>query len=38
MNVKGITPILNVSSVPESLRWFNSLGWQTGFTWNGGGV
>lgn len=38
MNVTGITPILNVSSVPQSLRWFASLGWQPGFTWNSGGM
>lgn len=38
MNVTGITPILNVSSVPQSLRWFAGLGWQTAFTWNGTGM
>jgi uncharacterized glyoxalase superfamily protein PhnB len=37
MAVKGVTPILNVSSVPESFRWFESLGWRRGFSWNAGG-
>lgn len=34
-SIKGITPILNVRSVPESIRWFESLGWKRDFTWNG---
>jgi catechol 2,3-dioxygenase-like lactoylglutathione lyase family enzyme len=34
MNARGITPILNVSDVPASLRWFEGLGWRRGFTWN----
>ncbi|XHS79116.1 VOC family protein [Burkholderiaceae bacterium UC74_6] len=35
MNVKGLTPILNVSSVPDSMRWFMQLGWTVGFAWDG---
>jgi hypothetical protein len=33
MLVKAINPILNVSSVVESLKWFETLGWQKGFEW-----
>ncbi len=33
MAIKGITPILNVSDVPASLAWFESLGWRRRFTW-----
>lgn len=38
MNVKGLTPILNVSDIPASLRWFENLGWKRAFTWNEGGM
>lgn len=38
MNVRGITPVLNVSSLVASLRWFEGLGWKRGFTWNEGGM
>ena len=38
MNVRGVTPILNVSDVPASLRWFEGLGWKRGFAWNEGGM
>lgn len=38
MKVGGITPILNVSSVAASLRWFEALGWARGFTWNEAGM
>lgn len=38
MNVKQITPILNVSSVPDSIRWFEALGWKRGFVWNESGM
>jgi catechol 2,3-dioxygenase-like lactoylglutathione lyase family enzyme len=38
MRVQSITPILNVSSVPASIRWFERLGWHRGFTWNAGGL
>jgi hypothetical protein len=33
MKVLGVTPILNVSSVVESLAWFQRLGWEKGFEW-----
>ena len=33
MKVSGITPILNVSNIKESIEWFRLLGWQTGFQW-----
>ena len=36
--ITGITPILNVSDVPASFAWFESLGWRRGFAWNGGGM
>lgn len=36
--IKGITPILNVSDVPTSLAWFESLGWKRGFTWGECGI
>ncbi len=35
--VKGLSPILNVSSVPQSIEWFERLGWRRGFTWKDGG-
>jgi uncharacterized glyoxalase superfamily protein PhnB len=38
MTVQRVTPILNVSDVPASIRWFQSLGWSCGFTWNDGGL
>jgi uncharacterized glyoxalase superfamily protein PhnB len=37
MNVVHLSPILNVSDVPASLAWFESLGWKRTFTWNNGG-
>lgn len=37
MKVDSVTPILNVSDVPASLAWFESIGWARSFTWNGGG-
>lgn len=33
MIAKGITPILNVSDLPASFRWFEKLGWRKGFDW-----
>ena len=33
MNVKHITPILNVSDIQQSFAWFEKLGWQKGFEW-----
>ena len=38
MKVQAVTPILNVSSVPTSLAWFEALGWRRGFAWNHGGM
>ncbi|GMV24434.1 MAG: hypothetical protein AMXMBFR58_04650 [Phycisphaerae bacterium] len=38
MKVSALTPILNVSDVPASIRWFEALGWHRGFTWNSGGM
>jgi len=38
MKVKGLTPILNVSDVPASVRWLEKLGWCRGFAWNAGGI
>lgn len=38
MKPTGVTPILNVSDVPASLTWFESLGWERGFTHNAGGM
>ncbi len=37
MTIESVTPILNVKSVPESLAWFEALGWERTFTWNAGG-
>lgn len=33
MAVHGVTPILNVSSVAQSMAWFELLGWRRGFSW-----
>jgi catechol 2,3-dioxygenase-like lactoylglutathione lyase family enzyme len=33
MNIEGITPILNVESLPESFAWFEKLGWQKHWAW-----
>lgn len=38
MKVLSITPILNVSDVPASIKWFETLGWQRSFSWNEGGM
>ena len=38
MNVASISPILNVSSIADSIAWFESLGWQRTFTWNAAGL
>ena len=37
MQVKNVTPILNVSDVPASIEWFAKLGWRCSFCWNAGG-
>jgi catechol 2,3-dioxygenase-like lactoylglutathione lyase family enzyme len=31
--IRALTPILNVSSISESIAWFERLGWRRGFTW-----
>lgn len=36
--IEFITPILNVSDVPESIAWFEKIGWQRNFTWNHAGM
>lgn len=33
MNVRELTPILNVSSLAESFAWFEKLGWHKAFDW-----
>lgn len=33
METKYLTPILNVSSIDDSIQWFEKLGWKTSFTW-----
>jgi hypothetical protein len=33
MNVQALTPILNVSSLEESFRWFEKLGWRKLWHW-----
>jgi hypothetical protein len=33
MDVKGLTPILNVSSLAESFAWFEKLGWRKRWDW-----
>ena len=33
MNVKRLTPILNVSNIVESFAWFEKLGWTKGWDW-----
>ena len=38
MSVKAVTPILNVSSIADSFRWFAPFGWRRGFSWNSHGM
>jgi hypothetical protein len=33
MNARRLTPILNVSNLPESFDWFQKLGWIKGWEW-----
>jgi catechol 2,3-dioxygenase-like lactoylglutathione lyase family enzyme len=33
MQAKRLTPILNVSNIPQSFAWFEKLGWKKGFAW-----
>ncbi len=38
MYVSAITPILRVTSLPQSFAWFESLGWKRVFSWNDSGM
>ena len=38
MKIKSVTPIMNVSSIANSVAWFESLGWRRAFAWNEGGA
>lgn len=38
MSVQSVTPVLNVSNIEASFKWFESLGWQRGFSWNPAGI
>ena len=38
MKIHSITPILNVTSVPDSILWFERLGFARSFTHNQGGM
>jgi catechol 2,3-dioxygenase-like lactoylglutathione lyase family enzyme len=33
MQVNELVPILNVSSIEQSVAWFEPLGWRVGFRW-----
>jgi catechol 2,3-dioxygenase-like lactoylglutathione lyase family enzyme len=33
MDVRGLTPILNVSNIVESFAWFERAGWTKGWEW-----
>jgi catechol 2,3-dioxygenase-like lactoylglutathione lyase family enzyme len=33
VRVEHVTPILNVSSIEQSIAWFEPLGWTVGFRW-----
>jgi catechol 2,3-dioxygenase-like lactoylglutathione lyase family enzyme len=33
MRAKAINPILNVTDIEESFRWFEKLGWEKGWHW-----
>ncbi len=33
MDVKGLTPILNVSDIQQSFAWFEKFGWSKGWDW-----
>ena len=33
MNVKGLTPILNVSDITATFEWFAKLGWEEAWHW-----
>ena len=34
MRVLHVNPILNVSSIAETISWFEKLGWTVGFEWH----
>jgi catechol 2,3-dioxygenase-like lactoylglutathione lyase family enzyme len=36
MNIQGVTPILNVSSLEDSFAWFEQLGWRRLWDWGDG--
>lgn len=38
MKLTGLTPILNVSDVEQSLEWFAALGWKTLWTYSDDGL
>ncbi len=38
MKINAVTPVLNVSDVIASIRWFESVGWSRSFSWNDGGM
>lgn len=38
MNLRSIRPILNVSDIGASLRWFENLGWRRCWTYNDTGM
>ncbi|MEM9446088.1 MAG: bleomycin resistance family protein [Verrucomicrobiota bacterium] len=33
MNVKAVTPILNVSDMQQSFSWFEKIGWKKSWAW-----
>ena len=33
MNVRGLTPILNVSDIEASFQWFEAIGWKRLWRW-----
>ncbi len=33
MNAKRLTPILNISNIQQSFKWFEKLGWARGWDW-----
>jgi uncharacterized glyoxalase superfamily protein PhnB len=33
MRIHAVNPVLNVTSVTDSIAWFEKLGWTVGFTW-----
>jgi uncharacterized glyoxalase superfamily protein PhnB len=35
VDVRGVTPILNVSDIEASIEWFEKVGWHPRWTWNG---